>query len=82
MTDKITSPAADVVEFETAMNAVLRAHSRHLAAVTAASAAEARYSRRALYDALKDYRRKETMLYRGKVGAVLVAEEEGETGPA
>ncbi len=82
MTEDTRPSAADVIDFETAMEAVIQAHRRHLAAVSGDDAADARRSRRGLYDALKDYRRKETNLYRTKVGAAQMAEEDGEPGPA
>ena len=63
MTQKTTQPPVEAQAFENAVAAVLLAHHRHAAVLIEGRSQDAPRSRRALYNALKDYRSAETKLF-------------------
>lgn len=60
--------AAEVVAFDKAADEIMRVHRRHTSVLTEGQPLDAPHSRRALYNALKDYRRAETALYHAAGG--------------
>ncbi|HLN25837.1 MAG TPA: hypothetical protein VK558_17850 [Patescibacteria group bacterium] len=66
MTQTSKSLAAEA--FEAAVEAILQAHRRHAVVLADGRLADAPRSRRALYNALKTYRRLETAFYHAATG--------------